>query len=160
MNLAVVHLHPVLVATLLIPSCFLLLLCQQLLHLLSRAGGIIGVLTSSRQSQSGLPKPPKWWEEWGWLRLLQWTGSAPAAPPSSVHSGWQWLLPLPLTAFGEVILISLGAFIFCICWVAPVLVLQQLVGVKEEEEGSCRNAFYKLLRFPGGSKGQECRGNV
>lgn len=42
----------------------------------------------------------------------------------------------------------------------PVLVLQQLVGVKEEEEGSCRNAFYKLLRFPGGSKGQECRGNV
>lgn len=44
----------------------------------------------------------------------------------------------------------------------PVLVLQQLVGVEEEEEeeGSCRNAFYKLLRFPGGSKGQECRGNV
>lgn len=77
-----------------------------------------------------------------------------------MHSGWQWLLPLPLTAFGEVILISLGAFIFYIRWVAQVLVLQQLVGVEEEEEGSCRNAFYKLLRFPGGSKGQECRGSV
>lgn len=38
--------------------------------------------------------------------------------------------------------------------------LQQLVGVEEEEEGGCRNAFHKLLRFPGGSEGQECRGNV